>query len=425
MIPADVIATTLKLPTELLTRPSAATPAQRLPSDVLNEFKPGQRLMATIQSLLPNGVYRAELAGRELTLALPFAAQAGEQLELEVVEQNGKATLAVVAERAGQASARGEGEANSSVATRLTVTGRLISELLGSLDKDGGKRPQPALLNNAQPVVGRLPADAADLAPALKAALVKSGMFYEAHQASWVAGKTTLATLLAEPQGRLSPAAHMPLQQTTAGMASGTGTMAAGTAAATGGAGNVATQANALLQGSVAAQSNAATSNVASNAATNMATNMATSGMAESGALRVSMGQVIAQELAPLVQQQLEALATNTYVWQGQVWPGQNMDWEIVEEDGGREQSENTAPNWTTRLRLTLPHLGSVDATLRLIGGKEIDIKLRAENPATRALLNAANGPLQQQFVTAGLKLSAFAVSRPRAEQRHESPEAV
>ncbi|GHT93130.1 hypothetical protein AGMMS49545_11840 [Betaproteobacteria bacterium] len=426
MIPADVIATTLKLPTELLTRPSAATPAQRLPSDVLNEFKPGQRLMATIQSLLPNGVYRAELAGRELTLALPFAAQAGEQLELEVVEQNGKATLAVVAERAGQASARGEGEANSSVATRLTVTGRLISELLGSLDKDGGKRPQPALLNNAQPVVGRLPADAADLAPALKAALVKSGMFYEAHQASWVAGKTSLATLLAEPQGRLSPAAHMPLQQ----MAMGTATTAAGTAAAaTGGAGNVATQANALLQGSVAAQGNAAASNVASNAATNMATNaatnMATSGMAESGALRVSMGQVIAQELAPLVQQQLEALATNTYVWQGQVWPGQNMDWEIVEEDGGREQSENTAPNWTTRLRLTLPHLGSVDATLRLIGGKEIDIKLRAENPATRALLNAANGPLQQQFVTAGLKLSAFAVSRPRAEQHNESSEAV
>ena len=393
--------------------------------------------MATIQSLLPNGAYRAEVAGRELTLALPFAARAGEQLELEIVEQNGKATLAVVAERAGQASARGEGEANSSVATRLTVAGRLISELLGALDKDGGKRPPPALLNNAQPVVSRFPADAADLAPALKTALAKSGMFYEAHQAQWVAGKTTLATLLAEPQGRLSPAAHMPPQQTGQGTAAGT---AAGAAAGATGAATVATAGTATAAagmaaatsgaaGNVAAQGNAA-ANVATHAATNnmasnVASNMATPGMADSGVLRVSMGQVVAQELTPLVQQQLEALATNTYVWQGQVWPGQNMDWEIVEEDGGREQSENTAPNWTTHLRLTLPRLGGVDATLRLIGGKEIEIRLRAENPATRALLNAANGPLQQQFITAGLKLSAFAVSRPRAEPRHEPPEEV
>jgi flagellar hook-length control protein FliK len=415
MIPADVI-TRLKLPTELLTQPSAVTSAHKTPSDVLNEFTPGQRLMATIQSLLPNGVYRAVVAGRELTLALPFAAQAGDQLELEVVEQNGKAALAMVADRAASAGtgAAGvaEGEANASVATRLTVTGRLISELLGSLDKEGGKRPQPAPLNNAQPVVNRFPAEAAELVPALKAALTKSGMFYEAHQAQWVAGKTSLATLLTEPQGRLSPVAHVPGQQVGAATgAAATVTNAANAANAT--AGNVAAQGNLVAQNNGAA---AQASAVAPNAAT-------TSGVVDGNVLRVGMGQVVAQELAPLVQQQLEALATNSYVWQGQIWPGQNMDWEIVEEDGGRERSENTAPNWTTHLRLTLPRLGGVDATLRLIGGKEIEIRLRAENPETRALLNAANGPLQKQFVTAGLKLGAFSVSRPRAEQAHGARE--
>ena len=445
MIPADVL-TRLKLPTELLTQPSAPARAHKI-SDVLSQSSPGQRFTATIQAQLANGAYRATIAGSETTLALPFAARAGDTLELEVVEQNGKATLAVVAERgaAAQAGLRGqaEGEGNASVATRLTVTGRLISELLGSLDKEGGKRPQPAPLNNAEPVVKNFPSQAADLAPALKAALAKSGMFYEAHQAQWVAGKTSLAALLAEPQGRLSPAAQASGQQqgaTPAATATTAGATTATTSAnsatnpatnpaanpATNTAGNVAAQSHAAAQGNpgATAQNNAA---LQANAAGQQAAAAAaaTSGMAESGALRVSLGQVVASELAPLVQQQLEALATNNYVWQGQIWPGQNMDWEIVEEDGGRERSENTAPNWTTRLRLALPRLGGVEATLRLIGGKEIEIKLRAEHAETRALLNAANGPLQKQFVTAGLKLSAFAVSRPRPEQRHAQPEAV
>jgi flagellar hook-length control protein FliK len=378
MIPADVV-TRLKLPTELLTQPSAVARAQQLP-DALGEFSPGQRLMATLQALLPNGTYRAQVAQRELTLALPFAAKPGDTLELEVVEQNGKAALAVVAERSAGAAA--EGEANASVSARLTATGRLISALLGGLDKEGGKRPQPAPLNNAQPVVGRFPAQVADLASALKTALVRSGMFYEAHQAQWVAGKTSLETLLAEPQGRLSPAAHALEQSGQIGRQT-----AAATNGAASGAGNVAAAAT------------------------------------ESGALRVGMGQVVARELTPLVQQQLEALATHSYAWQGQIWPGQKMDWEIVEEDGGREQGENIAPNWTTRLRLTLPRLGGIDATLRLVGGQEIEIRLRAENAETRALLNAANGPLQRQFASAGLKLAAFAVSRPRAEHRHAQPE--
>ncbi|MDR2365965.1 MAG: hypothetical protein LBD68_08980, partial [Zoogloeaceae bacterium] len=203
MIPADTL-TRLKLTDALLTQPAQS--GQKL-SDALREFAPGQRLTAIIQTLLPNGLYRASVAQRDVTLSLPFAANAGEALELEVVEQNGKLTLAAATNREAGAAAEGEGK-NASVATRLTVAGRLISELLGALDKEGGKRPQPAPLNNAQPVVNRFPDRAADLAPALKAALVKSGMFYEAHQAQWAAGKASLSALLTEPQGRFSPVAH-------------------------------------------------------------------------------------------------------------------------------------------------------------------------------------------------------------------------
>lgn len=375
MIPADV-ASRLRLVNDLVTQPTA--PTQKL-TDALSDFVPGQRVMATIQALLPNGTYRAMIAQRDITLALPFAAKAGDALELEVVDSNGKLALAVVA---GAKQAAGETAEDASVATRLTTTGRLIGDLLAGMDKEGGKRPQPAPLNNAQPVVTHFPENAADLAPALKAALSKSGMFYEAHQARWVQGKVQTETLLQEPQGRLSPAAHALVQQSAENSS----------------------RANTI--GPQQANSSPAPGH------TTLASNTPT--LADSGALRVGMGQVIANELTPLVQQQLEALATNTYVWQGQIWPGQTMDWEIVEEDAGQKdrQGENTAANWTTHLRLQLPSLGGLDATLRLQDGKEIEITLRAQDDAARQRLNAANAPLQKQFETAGLKLKSLAITR-------------
>ena len=46
----------------------------------------------------------------------------------------------------------------------------------------------------------------------LKQAITQSGMFYEAHQAEWVEGRLAKATLLQEPQGKLSsPAAFATL----------------------------------------------------------------------------------------------------------------------------------------------------------------------------------------------------------------------
>lgn len=366
MIPADV-ASRIRLANDLVSQPVASN--QKL-ADVLSDFVPGQRVMATIQALLPNGTYRAMIAQRDITLALPFAAKAGDSLELEIVESNGKLALAIAA---GARPADTAADDNTSAATRLTATGRLIADLLAGLDKEGGRRPQPAPLNNAQPVVTRFPENGADLVPALKAALAKSGMFYEAHQARWVAGKLPMESLLQEPQGRLSPAAQIASQATP--------------------------QAQTAASPASATATNAAHSTHASGAA--------------SAAVRVSMGQVIAPDLTPLVQQQLEALATQTYVWQGQIWPGQNMDWEIIEEEAQRQGApENTASRWTTRLKLQLPTLGGIEATLRLTGGRNVEISLRTETEAARQKLNAANLPLRQQFEAAGIHLEALSVAR-------------
>ncbi|MGB4466888.1 MAG: flagellar hook-length control protein FliK [Azovibrio sp.] len=395
MIPPDV-ASRMRLVNDLVSQPVA--PTQKL-TDALSDFVPGQRVMATIQALLPNGTYRAMIAQRDITLALPFAAKTGDTLELEVVESNGKLALATAI---GKQLAPADADGNASVSTRLTTTGRLIADLLAGMDKAGGKRPEPAPLNNAQPVIDKFPANSADLVPALKTALARSGMFYEAHQARWVQGQMSTESLLQEPQGRLSPAAQMLGQQAidNPGRSALPNTPSAQNPAPSAplpaGQQAIDSQGRAVL----ALNNLPPAQNQASMAAT------------PSAPVQVSMAQVIAPDLAPLVQQQLEALATNTYVWQGQIWPGQNMEWEIIEEDDPRNRKEeNVASSWRTQLRLKLPRLGGIEATLRLAGGQNVEISLRTEDPLTRQKLSAANQPLLQQFEALGITLKSFTVA--------------
>ena len=80
------------------------------------------------------------------------------------------------------------------------------------------------------------------------------------------------------------------------------------------------------------------------------------------------------RDLVPIVQQQLDALSTQNYAWQGQIWPGQQMQWEIGENPDGARSTENDAiARWQTRLKLVLPmpvsytHLRAHETVLDLV----------------------------------------------------------
>ena len=62
---------------EAQAQPVAAT--QRI-TEILSNLVPGQRIFAEIQAMLPNGSYRATVAQRDVTLALPFSAKAGARI---------------------------------------------------------------------------------------------------------------------------------------------------------------------------------------------------------------------------------------------------------------------------------------------------------------------------------------------------------
>ncbi|WP_300335701.1 flagellar hook-length control protein FliK [Accumulibacter sp.] len=368
---------------DLALRP--ALPAQQI-TDKLVGMVAGQRLLAEIQAMLPNGTYRALINQRSVTLALPFAARSGDAIELEVAESDGKLTLAVVARGTAEAG-KASGEA---AATTLSRTGQLISNLLGG-GRDGKSKPTALALNGNQPLAAGAPNNAQDLVPLLRQAIVQSGMFYEAHQAEWVEGRYTKAQLLQEPQGKLAPGTTAG-QQASAGGASGNVVRAAADGAPALGATGEAANRTATITPAPAAQS----------------------------APRAQLAQPIAQQLQGLVQQQLEAFASQNFSWHGQAWPGQQIHWEIDNEPNGRAHDDDHGGTgtWQTRLRLTLPRLGEVDARVH-IQGQQMKLSMIASDAATRDLLRSQTEMLRGQLEQAGLALAALGVAAPDETDEH------
>lgn len=434
MIPADVASSLrMLLPDQqALTSSTPQTqpvaPPQRI-ADALSNFVPGQRLMAEIQSMLPNGTYRAVVGQREITLALPFSAKAGDSLELEVKETDGKLTLAFLANRSAEAGNKG------SVATSISQTGKLIGDLLGGIDNEGRRAPA-APLNANQPLVQSMPKTGADLAPVLKQALTQSGVFYEAHQARWVAGQLPTDALRQEPQGRLPanlpplPSA-MPTQSVTT--PPGLATLLPPDLPQTAPAPAAAGAATAPGDTSTYARPNATanTANEAELAAP--AVNLKNSPKTEAGTApppRADVGNTapaptpaapqpsigIPRELTPIVQQQLDGLATQNFVWQGQAWPGQAMHWEIGPDPNGEHRNAGEeGVQWQTRLKLALPMLGGIDAVIRLQPGGELGVSLKTDSATSEARLREAGEALVKQLEAAGLTLKQLLVAHEQA----------
>ena len=377
MIPADV-ASRLQVSADAALRPVA--PAQEI-ADKLSGLVAGQKVMAEIQALLPNGTYRALINQRTVTLALPFAAKSGDALELQVTESNGKLALAVVTRAEGEG-----GKAAATTSSTLSQTGQLISTLFSGARADkGGATALP--LNGNQPLASAPPNSTQDLLPLLKQAITQSGMFYESHQAEWVEGRFAKAALLLEPQGKLSS----PLAFSTASADQQTSA--------------------ALLKSQVPANPGepATTPRLAADVAQTPGSSIDGSKTATQS-LGQAPGQLLAPQTQALVQQQLESLATQNFSWQGQVWPGQEMRWEIDEDAARRAQEDDeTAAKWSTRLHLTLPNLGEINAQIRL-QGNQITLEMSAGTEETRALMRASSVALRSQLDEAGLTLASMGV---------------
>lgn len=371
MIPAD-LAARLRLINEAsffnTEPPVAGLQRAREIQAQLPELVPGQRFFATLQRTLPDGTFRAIVAGQQMTLSLNTAAKSGDTLELEVAQVTPRAVFARIVGTETAANA------NASAQPALSQTGRLISFLL-----TGQPTPQPASLAANQPLLASPPTSGAQLAPLLRQALGQSGMFYESHQAQWVIGARDTASLMREPQAQAATA------QTAARRPTGTPAPATPTPSA-------------AAPGSQAAAAEASEqASAASRAAVD-----------EAAPVRANP---IPERLLPLVHQQLDALATNQYVWQGQAWPGQQMEWIIEDPERDGSEGEASDPGWNTTLRLTLPRLGNIEAQMHLTAAG-VALRLRTDDEATIVALDTNAAALASALEAANVRLTGLVVER-------------
>ncbi len=386
---------------------------------------PGSRVVAEVVQSQTDGQVLLRLGETLLAATLPGEHPVGEQLPMVVLSEPGAQPLLLLTQAPPPGNA---------AQAQLSSTAQLLGEL---------QREPPGAVRAPAPVWANPAPDAsAQLAGALAQSVKSSGLFYESHLAAWVQGQLPTQALLGEPQGQLSSLlANLPqaqrdaLTQPQQAAALSLPQQQAEVLALPQQPASVGTPGQPHAAAAHAAGADAAPTAREAGAATNAAAGSGP-GAAAAGAtdapavasLRArqaldAYGGVQAQlatnapataplpaQLQTLVQQQLATLAQGAMVWVGQVWPGQEMQWRV--EPDAREASsadEATARGWTSVLRLELPRLGAMVATLHLGADQHLRVRLQHGEQAAAAL-RAQRDTLRQSVAAAGLQLDELAL---------------
>ncbi|MGP1675534.1 MAG: flagellar hook-length control protein FliK [Burkholderiales bacterium] len=364
---------------------------------LLPQLDPGAILSARVEAKLPDGSYKVMVAGQPLRMNLPSYIAAGDTLELAFVTREPRLTFVLKnsQQTASAPAPIASGAARPLAATMLQPGGQALSSNLASADTlelalvaheprlafapknlpqalpapppvlsaagrlvaatmlQPGALALPVAASATAPLLSAPPANGARLSVALAQTLATSGLFYESHQAEWVAGKLDLAQIRQEPQARLTRIAPAPEARAAAGAA---------------------------LE-------------------------------LPSAADAIRQQQTIHPRAAPLVQQQLAALDTARVLLQLEVWPRQWMQWEIEEHQSGAGREPDAPPSWNTELRLQLPQLGELKAALNL-GGDGVRVRLTAASAASAALLREHSTALQAALAAAGVPPAGIAIAQ-------------
>lgn len=239
----------------------------------------------------------------------------------------------------------------------LSPAARLIDSLLRQERGDAVAGAAPLLpMAPAQPVDAG--AGAATLADALASALEYSGLFHESHVAAWARGERSMDQLLREPQMRA--ASVLP---------------------------------PALSSDADALQTLAASSFAA----------LPASGQAPLPDI----------DAGRLIGMQLDTLEQRRVAWQGELFPGQPLRWEVAEapddRHAGKPAQAAAERAWHSAVRIELPALGTVAATLQLQQGR-LQIQVRAADLDAAGRLSAHGAELAEALQAAGMTLERWNV---------------
>lgn len=327
----------------------------------LDRIAIGRELQATVDNMLDDGTYLVRIADANARMALPVGTRVGDQLSMVFIAREPRPTFLL-------------NQSGGSAPATLSSTALLIDHALhAAADADAVTGSQP-LLPSAQ-------ADAARIADALRNQLASSGLFYESHLQEWVNGRRSAEQLAQEPQagfGRQPSAdggelAHLPgsLRELGEGV-------------------------NKLLDLMRDARIPAANPQL-----------LDADVIARSGAGMPA----IDPEAARLIGLQLNALEQQQLRWRGELWPGQEMEWDVSREQHGDDGQAAEQEVWNSAVRFELPHLGAVSATIRLAGNR-VQLQVNAASEDSASLLRGHATSLADALQAAGAPLEAFLVKR-------------
>ncbi len=414
----------------------------------------GQQVPGFVLAQVSEGVFNVRIAGQLIQLNLPATTQTGETVQLQVVSLQPRLTFGLLSNATAQVSTN---------ASQLSDAARLLSSLQQSqppatkalIQGSGGT---PLVLPEGLP-------STQELAQALQQTIANSGLFYESHQAQWVGGERSTAQILQEPQNQWLPGQSQNASATqalalssagpdalltplTSGISPGATLQAAGnpnmspgaaggsahsgsptpTAAPSAAPGPASAQPAAGLTAPAAAKMALYSQTTALGAASNQTTAGSMPGVTTgatignnstpSTALPAPVsGQgnaatsSIPAHLQPLVQQQLTALETGRVFWQGPVFPGQTMDWEIWQEhpDNASTGGAQSAKTWNTALRLQLPHLGVVEARMQFAPAG-MNLLIQTATADGLQVLSESRASLRAALVGSGIPVTQLRV---------------
>ncbi|MES2831573.1 MAG: flagellar hook-length control protein FliK [Pseudomonadota bacterium] len=333
-------------------------------ADRLARLEVGQQFPAKILSRFNDGTFLLRIADTNARVALPGGGNVGDALLLTLLNTSPRPTFSL--------DSRGD---TAAAPAALSSAGRLIAEILG------GAKPG----DGAAGLVGKLPllsapgGSAPQLATALQDTVAFSGLFYESHVGQWADGKRALTDLLREPQAK-----------------AGTTTANAGERVA-----------ETTIKPGTPVLNPADLSPQVIQTRRNLMEYFSAAPLPAAGSNTLDPG------LAQLVGLQLNVLEQQRFQWQGEVWPGQSMTWQVNHDEDGASAEAITPErqHWQSVVSFTLPSLGAVNAVIDLTGD-QVRITVRTDNDETAATLRQNGAGLASALDAAGSVLDGLIVRR-------------
>lgn len=329
--------------------PEAGTPENR--SGSLQSLVAGQQVKGEVLARLSDQVYLVKIAGDVYRTELPEPVRPGTQLSLTFRTSEPRPEFSLQSTR------------NDAAPVRLSPTVASLSEALkGSAD-------QPSLqpVKSLEPLFSSTQANTSALATSLRNALSFSGLFYESHLLQWHIGERLLTDIQKESRLRLATMARMAKDPVPdENLAASPGQMD----------GNKDLLAQILRNDELPDN-------------------------------RVHITAQSDQLTSALLREQVETLLSGVFHWQGSVWQDQEMAWDVEKQAGDSDQESEQS--WKTSMRLTLPNLGEIHATL-VSSDEGIKGRITTDSTATKNVMLQELASLEEKLAGSGLTLISMAI---------------